>query len=165
MWVITACGFFSVVRKPGEELLTVRARVREDLEALRAYLPGMTRVVATPTADYAYRTSCTQYDWAYALARMAMDVDYGNFKSEVQRRQGAKRHDVYMSVWCTLRRLQPNAWDVDDAIEPGARPAPFRPLLPTEWLDGPKNYLHPTGLTRVPESGGLKPRTTRRKPK
>lgn len=34
MWLMTTVGFFSIVRKPGETDLTVRARVRSDLEAL-----------------------------------------------------------------------------------------------------------------------------------
>jgi hypothetical protein len=45
MWLITPIGFFSIVRKPdGQRVgtLTVRARVRGDLEALRGlYLPGL----------------------------------------------------------------------------------------------------------------------------
>jgi hypothetical protein len=38
MWLITPTGFFSIVQKPSDEAadtLTVRARVRQDLVALR----------------------------------------------------------------------------------------------------------------------------------
>jgi hypothetical protein len=45
MWLITPIGFFSIVRKPDDQrvgTLTVRARERGDLEALRGlYLPGL----------------------------------------------------------------------------------------------------------------------------
>ena len=34
MWLFTTIGFFSVVRKPGETKLTVRARVAADLARL-----------------------------------------------------------------------------------------------------------------------------------
>ncbi len=34
MWLFTKFGFFSVVQKPGEARLTVRARVAADLERL-----------------------------------------------------------------------------------------------------------------------------------
>ena len=39
MWLITPTGFFSIVQKPTDaqaNTLTVRARVRQDLETLRA---------------------------------------------------------------------------------------------------------------------------------
>ncbi len=42
MWVMTPVGSFSIVRKRGETDLTVRARVRGDLEALeKEYLPSL----------------------------------------------------------------------------------------------------------------------------
>ena len=41
MWLITTAGFYSIVQKSGEKDLTIRSRVRKDLEALRdKYLPG-----------------------------------------------------------------------------------------------------------------------------
>ncbi|MBI4704877.1 MAG: hypothetical protein HY744_27550 [Deltaproteobacteria bacterium] len=47
MWLFTSFGFFSVVQKPGEEGLTVRARVRSDLERPREqYLPGLREIRA-----------------------------------------------------------------------------------------------------------------------
>ena len=45
MWLLTPIGFFSIVQKPDDttrNTLTVRARVRQDLESLRLrYLPGL----------------------------------------------------------------------------------------------------------------------------
>ena len=45
MWLMTPSGFFSIVQKPEDEqagTLTIRARVRGDLERLReTCLPGM----------------------------------------------------------------------------------------------------------------------------
>ena len=35
MWIFTTIGFFSIVRKPGTDFLTVRARVASDLDDLR----------------------------------------------------------------------------------------------------------------------------------
>jgi hypothetical protein len=37
MWLLTPFGFFSVVNKPGDPHLTVRSRVRADLDALRRW--------------------------------------------------------------------------------------------------------------------------------
>ena len=40
MWLFTPIGFVSAVRKPGEQVLTVRARAPGDLENLRdTYMP------------------------------------------------------------------------------------------------------------------------------
>lgn len=48
MWLITPIGFFSIVQKPGDKqngTLTVRSRVRSDLEALKeSYLPGLGQI-------------------------------------------------------------------------------------------------------------------------
>lgn len=56
MWLMTRFGFFSVVQKPGETDLTVRARVEADLLALKAaYLPSMGPILANAGTDYQYR--------------------------------------------------------------------------------------------------------------
>lgn len=45
MWLHTIDGFYSVVRTPGDELLTVRARAYADLDRLRSrYLPELGEV-------------------------------------------------------------------------------------------------------------------------
>jgi len=42
MWLITNFGFFSVVQKPGDDMLTVRSRVKADLEELQnRYIPNL----------------------------------------------------------------------------------------------------------------------------
>ena len=42
MWLFTSIGFFSVVRKSGEQQLTVRARCASDLDRLRQqFMPGL----------------------------------------------------------------------------------------------------------------------------
>jgi len=42
MWLFTNFGFFSVVQKPGDSLLTIRARAAFDLDRLRdEYLPTL----------------------------------------------------------------------------------------------------------------------------
>ena len=41
-----------------------------------------------------------------ALAQMASEVDYPNFKAAVAQRQGAERACYYTEVWQVLRRIQ-----------------------------------------------------------
>src|SRR5919106_1748526 len=81
MWLITAVGFFSIVRKRGETDVTVRARVRSDLEALRKeYLPSLGPISASGGTDYPYRARIASKPLAVAIARMVEDIDYANFK-------------------------------------------------------------------------------------
>jgi hypothetical protein len=110
MWLLTTFGFFSIVEKPRDRaagMVTVRARVRGDIESLRAkYLPGLGEIQATPDGDYAWRARVAKPELAEALGRIAMDIDYANFKSEVAERMGYAREQVYHEVWETLAGMQ-----------------------------------------------------------
>jgi len=110
MWLITPVGFFSVVRKPTDtrkKTLTVRSRVRTDLEALRAeYLPELSDIEESEVNDYRFRATAPKAAVAAAMARLIEDLDYANFKDEVRRRQGAERAHLYHDVWDVLYQLQ-----------------------------------------------------------
>lgn len=100
MWIFTTIGFFSAVQKPGESVLTVRARVKGDLEALRErYMPGLTEPSDHGGTDYPWRSRIDHASFAEGLAALARDVDYSNFKSAVAATQGAGRAHVYGDVW------------------------------------------------------------------
>jgi hypothetical protein len=110
MWLVTPIGFFSIVRKPADErdgMLTIRARVRGDLERLRdACLPAMGPIVAGKGSDYRYRARAPRAEVGAALARLAAGIDYANFKDEVARLQGDARADRYGEVWQVLRDME-----------------------------------------------------------
>jgi len=118
MWVMTQDGFYSVVqyvprmdepkrRKNAEDSLLVRARVREDLEALGKYVPRLT-IRRDDSADYMFRTIMTREEWTTCLASVVQEIDYTNFKNRVGARQGAERSSVYHRVWRALLSLQPS---------------------------------------------------------
>jgi hypothetical protein len=86
--------------------VSIRARVRADLEGLRAYLPVMGDIIETDDSDYRYRVIAPHEAFAAAVAAMAGDIDYDNFKSVVAERQGEDRADVYSNVWADLLALQ-----------------------------------------------------------
>jgi len=112
MWITTTIGFFSVVQWVGEERLTIRARVKADLEALRdRYLPGMGEIEEFAGTDYEYRAKASKQDFAMAFAEIVLGIDYSNFKSAVTREQGAARAHVYHKVWADLQDLSPNTRD------------------------------------------------------
>jgi len=103
-------GFFSIVCKPGDEeqgTLTVRSRVKSDLEALgKNFLPSLGAIVERAGTDYRYRAKAQRGDIGKALALMVQQLDYGNFKNEVAHRQGKYRASVYGKVWEVLYNLQ-----------------------------------------------------------
>lgn len=107
MWWTTTVGFFSVVRKSGDDGLTVRARVRTDLDRLReGYLPELSPTQVGGGTDYPYRARVSHVDFARAAAAMVMDIDYSNFKSTVGKRVGAARARAYGRVWSVLYDLE-----------------------------------------------------------
>lgn len=126
MWLITPIGFFSVVQKPADAAagtLTIRARVRADLDALRAhYLPGMGAISESPANDYRFRAVAPRAEVAAAMAAMVNALDYSNFKSRVAKVQGAARAHLYHDVWDVLYRLQSDSkkfTTVAPTVKPG----------------------------------------------
>jgi len=102
MWIFSKIGFYSIVQKPGQSYLTVRSRVREDLEKLRAtYMPELSVIMAGGGTDYPYRALISHEHFASGLAEMGNDIDYSNFKSEVASKDMARAH-VYSSVWSNM---------------------------------------------------------------
>jgi len=107
MWLITNFGFFSVVQKPGEKQLTIRARVKKDLENLRQkYIPNLGETLEGVGTDYRYRAKVSHEDFAEATKKMVFDIDYSNFKNSVAAKQGEKRERIYHKVWATLLDLE-----------------------------------------------------------
>ncbi len=103
MWLMTNIGFFSAVQKPGTDFLTVRARVKGDLDALREqYLPTLSKTIGHAGTDYPWRATVSHEDFAQALGKIAQNIDYDNFKNEVARRQGKTRSHRYSRVWHAL---------------------------------------------------------------
>jgi 8-oxo-dGTP pyrophosphatase MutT (NUDIX family) len=112
MWLITPVGFFSVVQKPVDiaaGTLTVRSRVRSDLDALRAaFLPELTPTDESTSTDYRFRAQAPKASVAAALAKLANSIDYSNFKDVVAERQGKNRAHLYHGVWDVLHTMQGN---------------------------------------------------------
>jgi hypothetical protein len=110
MWLLTSVGFFSIVQKPSDAAqgtLTVRARVKGDLEALRKrYLPTLGDIAESRTNDYRFRAVVPRAEVSAAMAKIVDELDYSNFKSEVAKTQGKAREHVYHEVWSVLYQLQ-----------------------------------------------------------
>lgn len=165
MWLMTPVGFFSVVRKPTDEragTLTVRARVRADLEQLKArYLPELGVISESGVTDYRYRAVAPQAAVAQAMARLVADLDYDNFKNAVAQRQGQARAALYHNVWSVLYELQRKPQGEvhpkrDDGGQPVLIRTPSTPSAQRAWKQAeqiaavlPGGRL-PASLHRVP---------------
>ena len=157
MWLISDVGFFSIVCKPGDEaqgMLTIRARVRGDLERLRQqYLPSMGPIVEDGGTDYRFRARALRGDVAQAVAAMVGAIDYRNFKDRIASVQGSARAHRYAAVWSDLAGLE-QAETSDPSPPRGPRPPQpaslvAEPLPP--WRADQKNI----GRYRVSYGGVL----------
>jgi hypothetical protein len=109
MWVVTDFGFFSIVQKPGDAeagTLTVRARVRGDLEALGRLMPSLGPISESKSNDYRFRAQAPRAAVAAAMAQAIEGIGYSNFKDRVRKSQGPAREAVLHDVWHALYALQ-----------------------------------------------------------
>ena len=89
MWIFTTSGFFSVVAHADDaNTMVIRARVREDLVALRRHhLPDLE---IGPGADsgYPFRAMVSRDEWEHAAQQLAQGIDYTD-DAAMQRLQSA----------------------------------------------------------------------------
>lgn len=107
MWLFTKLGFFSVVQKQPGETLTVRARLRGDLERLRAEaLPELGPTTEGAGTDYRFRATVPAAAFGRAIGALAAGIDYSNFKSEVSRVRGHEAAAPLHDVWHVMHERQ-----------------------------------------------------------
>ena len=113
MWTMHRRGFFSVVAKYGDESkVLVRARCERDIRALDDLLPEA-KPVRTPDADYEWRLECTIEQWSTAVAKMATEIDYPNFKAAINDKA---HHRAYLNVWHDLLPLTGSIAEPEDVV-------------------------------------------------
>lgn len=100
MWIFLNDSMLSVVQKRDDvETLTVRARIKGDIEAV---FPNA-QVSEGAGTDYRFRTKLPREVVAQAMFDRVMKLKYSNFKGSVKDR---KRHDAYMDVWQAMYSFQ-----------------------------------------------------------
>lgn len=124
MWLFTTFGFFSIVDKEAGDVLTVRARVSEDLDRLRErYLPSLSATEAHTGTDYPYRARALRADVAEALRRVVEELRYPNFKDAVREELGLAREALCHEVWHVMH-------DAETAERPQKPRPPERKAAP-----------------------------------
>ncbi len=132
MWLFTKYGFFSAVENRDDTSgVCIRARVKEDLDKLRAkYLPELSKThTSKGSADYPYRGFCTKNEFAAAAARAALDISYKNFKSEVAKVDSWDRERLYSRVWGVMKDAEKK---LEDLAEEEKK---WKDRQPTLWDD------------------------------
>lgn len=116
MWLFTRYGFFSIAAArrlaPADPPQTmIRARQRRHLENLRERFPALAaaEVQITEDTDYRYRLIVPKTAWTRAVAELAEEQTWSNFKSECRRHLGSDYADYERAlhrVWDTMNELQ-----------------------------------------------------------
>jgi len=123
MWLFTKQGFYSVVlAADGDgqppDTLAVRARRRQDLEALRRLAPALGQIVSLRHRDYPFRCFIQREHFSRLLANLGGKIDYENFKEEIDSKSKA-RAKLYGIVWGVMRNLEGESWKAFSAAEGG----------------------------------------------
>lgn len=106
MWLFTTVGFFSVVKKPNQDFLTIRAHVAADLDRLREqYMPEL-GPTEPETVDYPFRAAVADEPFCRGMQQLVKAIDYSDFQTEVVRVMGYSREHVYTEVWDVLHQLE-----------------------------------------------------------
>jgi len=123
MWLFTKQGFYSVVlAADGDgqppDTLAVRARRRQDLEALRRLAPALGRIVSLRHRDYPFRCFIRRKDFSRLLADLGGKIDYENFKNKIASKS-RPRAWLYGIVWGVVKHLEGESWKAFSAAEGG----------------------------------------------
>ncbi len=117
MWTFTIYGFYSIAcadKKDGTidpETVMVRARVKAHLENLQERFDFLRefKILSWNNRDYRWRIICPKHLWASALAEMALEQEWSNFKSEATANKidvGAGYISALHAVWNRMLDLQ-----------------------------------------------------------
>jgi hypothetical protein len=69
-------------------------------------IPSLSAATATPQRDYPFRPFAPCEAFAQGMAKLALAIDYTNFKSTVAARTGWPREAIYAEVWSVVRKLE-----------------------------------------------------------
>lgn len=104
MWIVTKIGFFNIVCQD-KELITVKARSRDDLVKLEDYIPFDLEIEESDAADYKFRRKATRANVAAGIRQLVKEIDYPMTKPAITQ-WFPERREIYLNVWGDLLRIQ-----------------------------------------------------------
>lgn len=106
MWLFMKQGFYSIVRKDGDEW-HIRARARKDLENLNRLAGTDHAIHRSEGADYRWRMVVSGAEARALVGRLADDIDYPNFKGAVAQTPGQEdKLGILHEIWSLMYRYQ-----------------------------------------------------------
>ena len=69
-------------------------------------MPKLSKTINKQGTDYPYRVTISHEDLAKGMEKIAKDIHYSNFKSEVEAKMGSERERIYHEVWHKLLKLE-----------------------------------------------------------
>ncbi len=110
MWGASRHGFFSIVRKQGDnwDFFHIRVRLKQDLVNLAIAAERSSDAVRLwPKADYRYRILCSPLDFSDCSNCLMGSIGYDNFKNQIAGISDQKRRlSAYHDIWALLEQLQ-----------------------------------------------------------
>lgn len=118
MWLVTQHGFFNIVQSDDDgkrNLLTIKARRKEDLVNLREFIP-FKGIDDSKMNDYRFRAKAKCVDIQSGMQKVIAFIDYPKFKPRIHDVQ-PDRSEIYLSVWYNLSQLQNDTDDNYGSVE------------------------------------------------
>ena len=108
MWLVTKIGFFNIIQydeDKADDLLTIKARSKEDLLNTQKYLPDIVEIEESSEADYRFRLKAPKLAVAGMIAALVEGIDYRLTKPSISK-SFPERARLYFNVWDTLYHIQ-----------------------------------------------------------
>jgi hypothetical protein len=110
MWIITRIGFFNIIQydeDKAKDLLTVKARSREDLDNFKnlSIRTLITEIEESQVTDYQFRLKAPRDIVIQTVAKLVDDIDYGKTKPAISEKF-PERAGIYFGVWDRLYEIQ-----------------------------------------------------------
>lgn len=116
VWVFSKDGFFSAVEnREIKQQVVVRARTKDDIQRLAKVL-GVGWRKSDPLADYQFRLDCSKVAWSRYVAKVASEIDYGNFKGAMANIFGVERMHQLHDVWSVMNHSSFDYYDLQPPV-------------------------------------------------
>ena len=107
MWIYSDIGFFSIVQKDDYGTLTVRSRVRQDLNRFKKLSPSLKdhEIIESVDSDYRYRLIADKTLIMDCMDELVANIKYENFKEEIGYTEPL-RVPLYSAIWGITMRIE-----------------------------------------------------------
>jgi hypothetical protein len=109
MWIVTKIGFFNIIQQDSDEndeILTIKARSRADLEYVMGRIPVISNAIEeSDKADYRFRIKAYRADVMKLIGHLVSEIDYGKTKPAITEKF-PERAGTYLNVWDDLYAIQ-----------------------------------------------------------